>query len=200
MRWVTRAKFASIAQISRKSASNAVNRGDVDIRKEGGTVKIDMDGPLTKQYLDRIMERKAGAPDQGDPGQGDQPAPDTDLESMAAALGANVNQLSRSELDRLKAIEQIRAIKQKTDQARRNLIDRALVAQAFAKIYAVDVNEFRTLGANLAPGLASIFGADRPDLILQAEQSIEAEVFKVLGHVKRIINDFLKSIEAERLK
>jgi hypothetical protein len=208
MRWVSRAKFAAITGISRKSVSSAVARGDVTFVGEGGQIKIDLQGPLTKEYMAKFEGgggRQAGktaekAPKVASPDQADHEVSEADLEDMRGVLLSNMEQLSKPELDRLKALEQVRALKQKTDQARLKLIDRDLVARCFSKIYAVDVNELRTLGANLAPGLASIFGADRPDLILQAEQTIEAEVFKVLEHVKRIISDFLKSIKAEPLK
>jgi hypothetical protein len=213
MRWVTRAKFAAITGISRKSVSSAVARGDVTFVDEGGEIKIDLQSDLTKNYMAKFKENnvkkgKRRVPKQAEPEpdepekeeQGQAPLPNVDLDALAGILGANAHNLDRATLDRLKAIEQIRAIKQKTDQARLKLIDRALVAQAFAKIYAVDVNEFRTLGANISPVVGSIAGVDRPDLLLQIEQAVNAEVFKVLGHVKRIINDFLKSVEAEKIK
>ena len=213
MRWVTRAKFATIAGISRKSASNAVVRGDVTFVDDKGDIKIDLEAKLTKEYMAKFKKKRVkkgagqsakkpeSAPkDSGKEEGGQNLAEDIDLDEVAGILSAHINILNRTMLGHLKSIEQIRAIKQKTDMARLKLIERDLVAQVFAKIYAVDVNEFRTLGASLAPVVASIAGADRPDIVLQIEQAIEKRVFKVLGHVKRIINDFLKSIEAEKLQ
>ena len=212
MRWVTRYKFAAITGISKKSASNAVARGDVTFREDGGQIKVDLESPLTKQYMAKFEKKKSKkgkapaatktkpAPKTNETEEaGQESMPDIDLDEVAGVLSAHKDQLSKPMLEQLKLIEQIRGMKQKTDTARMKLIERDFVAQVFAKIYAVDVNEFRTLGANLAPVVCSIAGVDSPEISLQIEKAIEERVFKVLAHVKRIIDDFLKSIEAEPL-
>jgi len=213
MKLKTKSELARLVKRSPAYIDKAIKTKKLRLVGKGRRAEIDLEDIDTIKFIEACRENdaiKAGR-DGAEPDEvstqkpapaesGPDEVPDIDLDALAGILGANTAKLDRATLDRLKAIEQIRAIKQKTDQARLKLIDRALVAQAFAKIYAVDVNEFRTLGANTSPVVGSIAGVDRPDLLLQIEQAVNAEVFKVLGHVKRIINDFLKSIETEKLK
>jgi hypothetical protein len=108
--------------------------------------------------------------------------------------------MSLSTANRLKAIEAVKQAQIKNAKDRGQLISRDLVRQVLAQIFTIDVNEWRTLSANLTPELASVFGIHDAEKLIEAEARIDQEVFAILQHSKRITNDFLKSIEAEGLK
>ena len=82
---------------------------------------------------------------------------------------------------------------------RMELIDKIFVRKVFSKLYNIDVNEWRTLGANLAPEIAAAAGIDEPAMILRIEKIIEAGVFDILGSVKIVFAKFLKEMKAEQL-
>ena len=90
--------------------------------------------------------------------------------------------------------------KQERERARGILIKRDIVRRVFAKIYTIDSNELKPLGDKLAPEIAAIFESDDAKLILKTKVKLEKEIFRSLQHIKRLTNDFLKSIEAELIK
>lgn len=90
--------------------------------------------------------------------------------------------------------------KQERERSRGILIKRDMVRRVFAKIYTIDSNELKPLGDKLAPEIAAIFESDDAKLILKTKQKLEKEIFRSLKHIKRLINDFLKSLEAEPIE
>jgi len=219
MEAITKAEFAERAGVSRAMISKLIKNGQLVVRPD---TKLDVKNPVNQDYLrfrkDKqekeaqekssgkkttkgsrkkkgTQERKKDLGDVLDDLEG------VNLEDLSDAISSGkLGLLSRSSADRLKVIEQVRAIQLKTDKERNNLIERALVRRVLGQIYTIDVNEFRTLGLNLAPELAAAAGIDDSEIILKIGELIEKEVFKVLQHIKRLINDFLKEIEAETIE
>lgn len=126
-----------------------------------------------------------------------------DLEDYEQAgyidIDGNLNTIDRISADRLKVIETIRLSKIKRETLRNKLVKRSWVTKVFNKLYQVDQGEFRTLGDKLAPDVTAICGVNDTKIEHKINERIDEEVFKVLNHVKRILNDALKEIEAEAL-
>lgn len=201
---ITKSKFSKIAGVSRAAITRACHAGTLVVRPDG---KLDTDNPVNKDYItrnknkDRKSKDKSSQAAESSPSEPEienftLPSGDMDFENLNSYL----NTLDRSSTEKLKILEQIRQIQVKTKKERQELISRELISKVFAKLYMVDVNEWRTLGANLAPEIAAIAAIDDDETIIKVGEAIEKEVFIVLQHVKRIVNDFLKTIKATELE
>lgn len=88
------------------------------------------------------------------------------------------------------------ALKTRVDREakRGGLIDRNLVSVVFAKRYQIDTNQLRPLAAKVAPDLAAELGVEDPETVLKIEKRLDDEISRILTHVKRLMDDFLKGI------
>jgi hypothetical protein len=76
------------------------------------------------------------------------------------------------------------------------LIERRLVSTVFARLYQIDTNELRTIGAKVAPDVAAELGVEDPATQLRIEKRIDDEILKVMAHSKRLMDDFLVTVGA----
>lgn len=201
---IIRSKFAKHAGVSRAAITMACQAGTLVIRPDD---KLDTDNPVNKDYI--IRNKNKNKKSKNKPSQAAKsppsepeienftlPSEDMDFDELSRYLEA----LSQSSAEKLKTISQIRQLQVKTKKERQELISRKLISKIFAKLYMIDVNEWRTLGANLAPEIAAIAAIDDDETIIKVGEAIEKEVFIVLQHVKRLVNDFLKTIKAKELE
>jgi hypothetical protein len=93
----------------------------------------------------------------------------------------------------VKTVESIRQIRIKTAKEEGSLINRDLVKRVLAEIYTVDVNQWKTLAANLAAKLAAAYGKNDDKSVRAAEKIVDMEVHSILEHTKRIIDGFVES-------
>lgn len=133
-------------------------------------------------------------------GRGEDPGAISTGSSDEFTVPSDFADLGKHNVDILKTVEQIRGMQVKREKERNELVSRTLTQRVFHKLYIVDTNEFKTLGDKLAPDLAAIAGVDDSEITIQMSQRVEKEVYKILNHIKRIINDFLKKIDAEEIK
>ena len=224
MEYLSQNKFAKLVGVSPQAVSLAVKSGRV-IRCKSG---IDPLHPSNQHYAeaaaDNSKKRKRGQhpprkkrgrpkgassssrrstapPSRPAPAPGAAPPfePEQDIDWTTGELPANISALSRSTTDKLKTIEQIHALRIKSDKERKDLIERTLVRRLFSKLYLIDTNEIKTLADKLPAELAAIMGVDDRELIMKVGATIETEVYKTLAHIKRLINDLLDEIEAEQI-
>lgn len=173
--------------VSRQRVNDFCKRGTLVREKR----LIDTDHPTNAKWLE---ERKT-APDPPKP-PGRWLTPTTDEEELTDALSVllatqDIRTLDHGTVQKVQRIES--ALKTRVDRQnkRGELIDRSLVQMVLGKIYQVDVQQFRMLGAKLSPDLCGLMGVDDPVIQLMVEQRIEGEILKSLEHIKRIINEFL---------
>jgi len=152
-------------------------------------------GPKPGAKKNRKKAKTTQGEEDGDRGEGYTPEQDIDWES--GELPANVGALSRATTDKLKTIEQIHALRIKTDKERQELIDRDLVRRLFSKMYLIDTNELKTLADKLPADIAGLAGIDDQKVIMEIGERIEREVYRSLAHIKRLINDLFEEIGAE---
>lgn len=214
MRLLNKKQFAELAGVSRAAVGQACKAGALVIRPDG---KLDIDTPVNKSYIEKHQAKarankskqsqsKTSSAAKQQPGISKEPQ--QIIEELLLppenlgfdGLSRYLEALSRGSADKLKIIEQIRQLQVKTKKERRELISRDLVSKVYAKLYMIDVNEWRALGANLTPEIAACASIDNNEVMIKIEQVIEKEVFVILQHVKRTMNDFLKEIEAKELE
>ncbi len=198
---VAKAKFAKLSTVNKSSITRAIAAGSLVIRPDGN---LDTDNPVNQDYIRRCNDKKAQpeptpkASPKNNTTQNNKTVSDLDISTDSLAIDV-LKALSKSSIDKLKVIEQINQIRVKTKKDRLELVERKLVEKVFSKLYMVDVNMWRTLGANLSPEIASIAKIDDNEIILKVGEIIEKEVFVILQHVKRTMNDFLVEIEASEI-
>jgi hypothetical protein len=196
------AEFARRCGVTRTTIFKKCNAGIV-IKTERG---IDPDIPTNREYIERCKMRQAEndkptsvttpakkkpkprSKPKGGNGTGQDPAEQLSIE-----------QLSRSDAERLKVIEQILNYQIKTQKERQELIERALVKRVWAKLYAVDTAELHPLGEKISADLAALFGSDDNEAKLKAKQLVDRHVFNALQHIKRLMDDFLKKVGEEEI-
>jgi membrane-associated HD superfamily phosphohydrolase len=199
---VTQAKFAKEADVNRSSINRAISAGSLVVRPDG---KLDTDNPVNQDYIRRCNDKKSQkrpTPKEITKDDIEQTGEiDNDLDfSIDSIEDSALENLSRTSLEKIKIAENIKQTRVKTQKERLKLVDRETVQKVFSKLYMVDVNMWRTLGANLSPEIASIAKIDDNEIIIKVGEVIEKEVFVILGHVKRTMNEFLLEIEAEEIE
>jgi hypothetical protein len=208
MKLLTRAEFARKAGISREAINRALKSGRLKIMKQAGKERINLNSARAKEFLkSRPRQRKiASKKKTRKKKQGKQPAKRRRLSDAKVIeklsnqqLSAEINEITKYDVEKIKLFEQIKQIQLKTKKARNELIDRALVQKVFAKIYTIDVSELRPIGNKLAPEIAAICKINNAKTIIKINEKIEREIFKSLQHVKKQVNIFLKKIDAKKI-
>ena len=204
MKLYTKAEFSRVAGVCTASIAKAIKTGRVKVFGEGRSARVDAMDPVNMMYINGIevhptAGRKKSSSVPNKPGPA--PLPPSEVEDLTELLDSgNLGVISKQSADRIKTIAQIQQIRVKTEEMRKELIPRVLVQRIISKLYTIDVNEFRTLGPNLAPEIAALAGIDDSETIIKIEAIVEKEVYNILRHVKRLMDDFLKSVEAEEIK
>lgn len=109
----------------------------------------------------------------------------------------NLENLSKISIDKLKSIEQTRAIQDKRLRERNDHIPRSLVARVLAKVYDVDINEHIQIAGKASSAIAAALGIEKSEDILKIEEILTPELYRTLEHRKRIMNDFLSEVGGE---
>ena len=126
-----------------------------------------------------------------------QSAEDEAGQSNEAELLIAKNSRSRQGVDMRKALANARKAEMEVEIKRKDLISRELISHVFRKIYTIDSTEWRGLGPRIAPDIMAICEVEDPTKEVEISDLVEQQVFRTLGHVKRLINSFLEDIESE---
>lgn len=218
---VSKSAFARLANVTPQNIIIACKNKSLPMVGEGRSAKINLDDPAILNYLDKQRDRfevternrsrkkavnakikeprKRGRPKKKDTPVNGKAKDDRSNISINIDNLDDISGIDRHEAERLKVIADIESKRLKTEEARKKLISRELVRKVFGQLYIIDTNEFKTLGANVAPKVAAIAGVDDNQKILQMVESIDKEVHLILEHIKRELNDFLKKIEGEEI-
>ena len=201
MKLITQAELSRIAKCSRAAVNQAVKSNR--LRKIQGSGKLNLKDKLTKVFIEDTLQnfvkhnpgtsRKSNQSNRK-PDNNSQNSPDLKLSPDSPD-----EQLQKLYWDIRKTKESALKVEVERNKARGVLIKRDLVQRVFAKLYTIDSNELKPLGDKLAPEIAAIFESDDPKLILKVNRKIEKEIFRSLGHIKRLMNDFLIKIGTEEI-
>lgn len=158
----------------------------------------------------RTMKYPLTAPPPPPPPPGDrmppaeQHGPGEDMLNLEQILHAletlDLTKISAAGVQKVARLET--ALKTRADRMakRGQLIDRALVSTVFNRLYQIDSNELKTIGAKVAPDVGAELGVEDPETLLRIEKRIEDEILKVLAHIKRTLDDFLRGVDAEPIE
>lgn len=118
-----------------------------------------------------------------------------DLEVILEAISQqDLSKLNGADVQKIQRMESALKTRVEREHKRGLLIERSLVQTVFGRLYQIDSNQLKTLGAKLAPDLAGEFGIEDAAALLSVEQKIDTEVNKILSHIKHLLDDFLQQI------
>lgn len=203
---ISQAAFATKAGVSRQAITKAITVGTVRKRGNG---KIDTTDSVNLEYVRKKQKERDKDQKKDNPERLTESVDKPDFHSLmdsgeydhlfSGGQPEKIDNLTKANAEKLKIIEQIKQIQLKLAKERKELIPKELVQKVFGKIYAIDVNEFQTLPANIIADIASIVGIDDDEKITQLTEVIDKKVFRTLQHIKTTINKFLKEIDAEQI-
>ena len=206
---INKSKFSEHAGVSRVAVTLACKKGALVVRPDG---KLETDNPVNKDYVNRhknrpkkkktIKQQQVEREPEKPPFQSDIKLTDISSDRFDEFL-SQLSAINRGEIEALKILEHIKRERIKSDKERNELISRDRVAKFFGKLYQIDVQELRTLGPNLAPEIIAAISDIQDDdgKIIKIEELIEKEVFIILQHIKRVINEhLLRELEAVEIE
>ena len=80
----------------------------------------------------------------------------------------------------------------KNAELRGKLVDKEVVTSVFNKLWAIHQSEFVPIANKVAPEMASMFGSEDPEQIAKARERLDGELWKVLGSIKRLLQEYLR--------
>ncbi len=206
VRYLSQNQLAKLTGVSKQGISKAVSQGRV-VRISLG---IDPTHPTNRHFIERLemvrgtaepeptKTRKTNQRKRSGRARGSKTTKTQTIKPKTAnGETTMIGGYSKTQIDIQKSVAQIQEIQLKVDERRRKLISRELVDRFFGKLYLVDSNEWKTLPDRLAPEMAAIFENDDPEKILEVSKRIDKEVYRTLSHVKRMMDDFLKTMQIE---
>ena len=121
-----------------------------------------------------------------------------DIETILDAISSGtLGGLTGADVQKVARLESALKTRVEREAKRGLLVERKLVQTVFGRLFMIDSNQWKTLGAKLAPDLGGEFGIEDAAALLRIEQKIDSEVSRILSHVKRLLDDFLVGIDAE---
>ena len=220
----TRAQLSRDIGISKAAITKAAERGDIILTKQG---KVDLEHRITLEYIRRHKDdyqppaeekkppkkkpakkpakktekkpekKKEKKPEP--PGTGEQLC--LPINDIASIDRSNIHLYEKKDLEKLKIFEQAILENLKVKEKEGKLIDRALVAQVFSKIYTIDTEQLRSLEDNLTPKICGIFNvSDDTTESIAVKKEINIAVTKALDHIKRLIDEFLIGVGEGKVK
>lgn len=113
---------------------------------------------------------------------------------------ADLDKVRYNEANRLKIIEDVKTKRFKRDIERETLIPRQFVRAILGKLVMIDVNEFLTLGNNIASEVAGMMGINDSKKIIKIGKFVDKKLYKIINHKKRLINKDLKKVNSEPIE
>lgn len=215
---VGKPKFAQIAGVSRRSVYKQITAGALVVRPDGN---LDTDNPVNQDYIRKHAEEKitelreqpsttpkktiktkqAKQVQKTNTDFELEGIDDISLDEISDDFDFQDNRISsgmqKSELEKIKVIEQIKIQRLKRQIIRDELVSKKLIKSVFSKFYEIDMNEFLTIKDKLLPDIAAIFGVNDTTAIMKAGERMDEELWKVLKHIQQVKDRFLKSIKVE---
>lgn len=116
---------------------------------------------------------------------------------LEAVSRMDLSQLSNAAVQKIQRIEAAYKTRVEHQTKRGKLIDRTLVATVLGRLYQIDSDQIKPLGAKVAPMVGGLCGVEDVATLLKIEQLVDEETHRILQHVKRLMDDFLIGIGAE---
>lgn len=217
MKLLTQSAFAKQIGITRQAISKAIKNEMLPVVIENGKKYINPVDPIVKEYAENIKSvredkqkstkpkkpvkvkgnKKAGKPDPVEEVEKNIPDYLKKISDSGQLTYAQIKDMSKLDMDKIKIYEEIKQKRIKTAKDKNELISRKLVRIVLGKYYQIDTNEILTLKNKVVPDIASIMGCTEPEKMLEAEKRIDEELWKILKHIKKVRDDFIKKIGGE---
>lgn len=118
-----------------------------------------------------------------------------DWDAVMDALAANdMSKLSSAAVQKVQRLEQAAKTRVEHQAKRGLLIERRLVSSVLGRLYQVDSDQIKPLGAKVAPEIGALCGVEDTATLLEIEQLIDQNTHRILSHIKRMMDDFLVGV------
>lgn len=172
-----------------------------------GGPRLRVGAPPIEAQLSRVMKYPLTAPPPPPSDRmpsAEQYGPGEDMlrleEVLEAVQSLDLTRLSAAAVQKVARLETALKTRADREYKRGQLIDRALVSTVFNRLYQIDSNELKTIGAKVAPDVGAEFGVEDTETLLRIEKRIEDEILRVLAHIKQVMDDFLRGVGAETIE
>lgn len=170
--------------VTKQYVNKLINEGQIYVEDD----LIDTDHPINAVWITARRERITGEMLM------DSPENDVMVDEILRKLATlDIRQVTKAEIDKIKGLESALKTRVERQQKRGELISRDFVQSVFGKLYQIDSNELRVISSVVAPEIAGVLGVDDDEKVLEIEKIIDDRILKVIAHVKRVLNDALKS-------
>lgn len=212
---LSQSEFAKLCRVSAEAIRKACVAGKIDIVGEGRKKKIVINGPNTVDYLhDKNSQRLKTKSSEALPAAAEKiesaalpgnqletheksevrpPAPRNNFSLSDENL--NLNDLSATDIKKMKDLEAAKKSLQERMKSRGELIDRELVKIVLGRVYTVEVNQIKPVADKTPAKIAAIFENEDSKKIIAVSQLLSKELGDALKHVKHILDKFLSDID-----
>lgn len=151
----------------REAVESWINRGLLATDPNEETVRVLLDHPITKRFLENREKDKIE---------------DTYLltQRLNDLTLADIQGLSKTVIDHIKSIIDIQKVKIKNDAMTGVLISRKVVRKCFDQFIAIDNAILKTLGTSLSAEIAGIFESTDTEKILNTQRLLDNEIRKAI--------------------
>ena len=188
MALVNRTKYAKSLGIDEKVVRNAIEQGRLVVEPHGKKGLID-DTRLESKLFAKEMQLSDRAGKPRPPSLLDKPKPEREQREPSP------RQVEALDLKYRKELAITREKELKNERFRGQLVDRQTVSQVLNKVWSIHQSEFVPIANKVAPEIASMFGCEDPEKITAARNRLDAELWKVLGSIKRALQEYIEEVE-----
>lgn len=209
---VSKSEFARKAGVSPQAVDQKIKKGHIDLVGEGRKAKIDIESEKACQYLNDLNDNRERAHRDKKGNTLDKPKKDKQQAEKKVISNAEKNievpvktdqtilegvpetlqEMSKYDLDRMKAAVTIQKEKLKHDKERQLVIDRAVIHKAFNELYQIDREELLQASSHLSPRICQdVFGTNDPEKMTKTTEILDAEFYKIQGHVQKVFDKYL---------
>lgn len=213
MELVTQSEFARRVGVSRQAIGFAVKRKMVDSFGNGKKLKIDFLGSKTVDYVNQLHDKKKSGvikrrkkkdgdavsdkskkieDDNGGNGGGH-----LSNDELKEKFLENPRFLTKSDVELLKTVEQVQSLLIKNKKDRNELVSREMIQRVFARLYAIEMKELRSIPSSASSEIASMCKVEDGKLILEIEDYLGSEILSALKSITKLLDDYLKKIGAD---
>jgi hypothetical protein len=190
---ISRPDFAALIGVTDQRVTQLVKAGKLDLY-DGG---VDLDGTNSRATLEHYKRKAAKFDNESDSTNA--------LSRIKTLEGLTINQITqlhKDDIAKIKLALDSQRIEQEIKKTRETLIDRDYVTRVFHRFYTILDQELKPLGERItaeALGVLNIDIASNATAAAEHTKLVTSNVYKTLTHVKRLFNESLDKINADKI-
>lgn len=211
MAFLNKSQFSKHAGVSRQRISKMCSLGHLLVRPDG---KLDTEDRTNKNYLTKQerpdgykssdidkkqpVRKKAANKTVKSNAENNREIPIENPEEVLAGIPDDLKNMTKHDLDRMKAAVTIIKDRLKHDKEREFVIDRTLIQRAFHDLYQIDTEEFLQASSFIAPRICqNVFGTNDPIVLTKVSEILDTDFYKIQNHIRRTFDKHLADMNLD---